>query len=446
MDPIIWIIIGIVAVAAVIVIICTRNNNKKTVAENIRSRESSDSYIMPHKAIATDIQQVGFPVRFELLTSLTETEESALVEIKDPKLLAKIINVIPGTLQVVTNADSLSQYQQTVQNMGQLYQVIIPRGQKLVTDRELSGAVRGFYRNNKGIKGQAHLMPVENNPAAQRIATMNIVNAAINVAALVVGQYYMTQINNQLGTINTELNKIATFQDKEYQGRIYALVAAVQKCSQFQFEIAENEELRKRELDHLKVLEDECAKLLGQANLTLKEYEKNKGLDYSDYEKLLIDAQTWCQYQQILLDVMLKVDELTYALNLGSVSREHCYSVFLPYAKQADEALIALESWHKEIGIALEIDIDASRRRRQGIEGLFWTIPALFNDDLNYKEVSKKTISMIANQSARHNTAPSNVDPDLFKEDVCLIAKDGKVYYLPTRTNGEKSSSGSDIL
>lgn len=62
---------------------------------------------------------------------------------------------------------------------------------------------------------------------------------------MIVGQYYMTQINNQLGEINSELDKIATFQDKEYQSRIYALVAAVQKCSHFQYEIMEDEEQRR---------------------------------------------------------------------------------------------------------------------------------------------------------------------------------------------------------
>lgn len=42
----------------------------------------------------------------------------------------------------------------------------------------------------------------------------------------------MTQINDQLGEINSELDKISTFQDKEYQSKVYALVAEVQKCSQ----------------------------------------------------------------------------------------------------------------------------------------------------------------------------------------------------------------------
>ena len=105
--------------------------------------------------------------------------------------------------------------------------------------------------------------------------------------------------------------------------------------------------------------------------------------------------------------------------------------MFLPYAKQADEALKALESWHKETGVALEIDLDASRRRRQGVEGFFMNIPALFKDELHYKVISKSTVSMIEKQSTGQHTSVSNSDPDLFREDVRLIAKDGKLYYLP---------------
>ena len=250
------------------------------------------------------------------------------------------------------------------------------------------------------------------------------------------GTQPMTQINDQLGEINSELDKISTFQDKEYQSKVYALVAEVQKCSQFQIETVENEELRKRELDHLKDLEHECAQLLGQANLTLKEFEKKKDLDYSSYEKLVAEAQTWYQYQQILLEVMLKIEEMTYALNLGKVSKENCYSMFMPYSKQADGALKALESWHKEIGLALEIDLDASRRRRQGLEGFFMNIPALFNDDLHYRDVSKRTVSMITGQRTGQHTATGHNDTDLFQEDVRLIAKDGKLYYLPEVNHG----------
>ena len=197
-----------------------------------------------------------------------------------------------------------------------------------------------------------------------------------------------------------------------------------------QREIAETEQ-------SLKSLEQECAQLLGQANLTLKEYEKKTGLDYAGYEKLVAEAQVWYQYQQILLDVMREIGELSYALNLGAVSRENCSAMFLPYARQADEAQEALKAWHRKTGAALEIDLDENRRRLQGVEGFFMNIPAIFNGKLHYRELPERTASMIAKQSAGQRSTALQHETDRFQKDVCLIVKDGKLYYLPEEQEKE---------
>ena len=373
----------------------------------------------PAEAVTEDPGPAAQGVRFEELSTLTEAEAAALVEIKDPSLLAKIDNALSGTLQILGNTAAVGEYREAVKAAGQLYRAILPKG-----------AVRGIYQGAKGVKTPATLVPVEGNPVSG-LAAMNVASAGMSASAMVVGMYYMKQVNDQLGQIGGELDRIAAFQDREYQSRVYALVAQVQKCSQFQAEILESEELRKRELDHLKSLEQECAQLLGQANLTLKEYEKKTGLDYAGYEKLVAEAQVWYQVQQLLLDVMLEIGELSYALNLGAVSRENCSAMFLPYARQADEALEALKAWHKKTGAALEIDLDENRRRRQGVEGFFMNIPAIFNQKLHYRELPERTASMIAKQSAGQQSTALQHETDRFQKDVCLIVKDGKLYYLP---------------
>lgn len=369
----------------------------------------------PAEAVTEDPGPAAQGVRFEELSALTEAEAAALVEIKDPRLLAKIDNALSGTLQILGNVGALEEYREAVKAAGKLYRAILPKG-----------SLRGMH----GIKTPAKLVPVEGN-LGSGLAAMNVASAGMSASAMVVGMYYMKQVNDQLGQIGGELDRIAAFQDREYQSRVYALVAQVQKCSQFQAEILESEELRKRELDHLKSLEQECAQLLGQANLTLKEYEKKTGLDYAGYEKLVAEAQVWYQVQQILLDVMLEIGELSYALNLGAVSRENCSAMFLPYARQADEALEALKAWHRKTGAALEIDLDENRRRRQGVEGFFMNIPAIFNQKLHYRELPERTASMIAKQSAGQQNAALQHETDRFQKDVCLIVKDGKLYYLP---------------
>lgn len=372
------------------------------------------------------------PVKFDDLPALTEIEETRLVEIKDEKLFARIDNAVPGTLQIVANTGAVKAYREASKSAGQLYQAIIPQGAVLDQSRAMEGAFRGTYREvANSIKGQANWVAIDNS-AANKLAVMNVANAVMGTAAMVVGQYYMTQINGQLEDINAGIEKIADFQQNEFKSKVYALVAEVQKSSTFQLEIIEDAELRNRELMHLKALEHECAQLLGQTNLSLKDITENNGVDYSKYEKLIGEAEIWYQYQQILLEIMYKISDLSYTLNMGTVSRDSCYALYLPYAKQSERELIRLNDWHKENTERLQISVDERRRKRQGVEGFFMGALGLINDDFNYKKMSTRTVSLIEHQSEGDSVIKSIKETDLFQENVRLIAKEGKLYYLPS--------------
>ena len=51
---------------------------------------------------------------------------------------------------------------------------------------------------------------------------------------MVVGQYYMTQINAELGEISDGISKVSDFQDNEFRSRVFSLVAHVKKIDDFQ--------------------------------------------------------------------------------------------------------------------------------------------------------------------------------------------------------------------
>lgn len=327
MDPLVITVICIVFVAAVAAGVYFVMRNRKGNA--IMEEKGQGTIAAKNNAELANLDKAEMTIRFEDLPALTEEEETRLVEVNDNKLLARIDGAIPGTLQAVANAGAIHNYQKAVQSAGQLYQAVIPKGAVLTNSKAMEGAVRGFYRGADGIKGHANLVAVDGNMGGG-LAAMNVANAVMGVASMVVGQYYMTQINDRLDSITDGMDKIAGFQDNEYKSKVYALVAEIQKCSTFQVETMENEELRNRELAHLKNLEHECAQLLGQANLTLQDYAKKSGLDYEKYEKYVGEANSWYQYQQILLEIMGKIGELTYALNLGAVSKENCYAMYLP--------------------------------------------------------------------------------------------------------------------
>ena len=92
----------------------------------------------------------------------------------------------------------------------------------------MEGAVRGFYRGVDGIQGHANLVAVEAQKGTAVVT--NSVAAVMGVASMVVSQYYMTQINAELGVINNQISQILDFQNNEYRSRVFSLVAHVKNC------------------------------------------------------------------------------------------------------------------------------------------------------------------------------------------------------------------------
>lgn len=252
----------------------------------------------------------------------------------------------------------------------------------------------------------------------------------MGVASMIVGQYYMTQINAELGVISDGISQIQNFQDNEYRSRVFSLVAHVKKIADFQTEILENDELRLSKIAQLDSLEEECTKLLGQANLTLAGFAKKSGLNYDGYEKALGNAQNWFMYQQSLLEILYKISDLRYTLHLGTVSREQCMALLPTYSKQVSDTQTRLTAWHEGIADRLGIEADESRRKRAGFDGVIHFIPGLFNDNLNFRGIEEKTASMITAQKAGHVCTHKIDKSELYAEDVQLISKDGKIYYL----------------
>lgn len=381
-------------------------------------------------------------LQFEESLPLSDEEEQRIVKIEDTRLLAEIDRAIPVAAHAAVNADAAAKvgkaveaHNKAAESAGQLYRAIIPKGTELADSQAMEGAKRGIFHAERGIKGHANLVPVEQQQIdpnlGQELAAANVAGSVMNIASLVVGQYYMAQINGRLESVEEGIGKISEFQNVEYRSAVYALVAAVKKSSTFRFEVMENDELRIRELSYLKERENEYAKLLGHANITIEQISKKRGLDFDGYEAAVRTADSWWQYQQVLLQVMTEIAELTYTLNRGALSRENSYALLLPYASQAESSFKKLSAWHGDYMSKLEIDTKSSRRRRQGIDAALHAIPALFEDDFHYKEISSRTTKMIRRQRRSTSTAETVDELDLYQEDVTLIMKDGAMYYLP---------------
>ena len=309
---------------------------------------------------------------------------------------------------------------------GGIYQVIIPSGVKLDKSREMANAFRGSYRGAKSpIQGNANLNPVNDLFVTSQAAS--IVNVAMNVGSMVVGQYYMFEINSKLENIDKSINKILDFQDSEYKSKIMSLNSNIKELTKFQSEVLGNNELRKVKINKLESLEETSIQLLGQANIQLDHF-KNAD-NFKQYQQEIKDADKWHKYQLLLLEILYQIDNLKYVLNLGRVSNEQCFNQYYTYYQMCEEVIGKLNKWHEDAIKKFEIDLDERRRKRQGVEKIIFKLPSLVKEDWGYKKVDKKTVKMISNQSTAIKLTPEY--NDLFNEEVVLVHKDGKVYYLP---------------
>lgn len=373
-------------------------------------------------------------VKVEECTALTKEEENRLVEIKDKEILSRIDGIIPKTIQIAANTAVVNSFHKAASS-GQLFQISFPSGATgtLARSKTMNGAFKGFLNGADGkITSHVDLVPMEKSVGAG-LAAVNVVNAVMAVAAMVVGQYYMTQINNQLESISQEIGKIADFQKTEYESRVNAIVGRLKHCATFQVEIMEKDDLRNRELSNLEKVEDECNTLLIQANSMLRKIAASgTKTDYDSYEKKVREANYWYQFQQKLLVIMGMIGDLTYTLNLGAVTKKKCYDMYLDCETEVNKVLSDLADWHNLTAEELGIEKDKLRRKKQGVVGIIMTVPALFNEKYHYKAISNQTAEMINNQIGMYPMMNPYENKDLFQEDVRLIAKEGKLYYLPS--------------
>ena len=217
--------IGIVIAVAIAagIIIYTKFNKREAIPSGDLVSVSTTS---GKDELAEIHQENELIIQMEMLPAEAINDETKLVEITDSKVLAHVNNLIPGLAQAGNAVNNAAQAVQAA-NGEVLYRAVIPAGAKLTNSKAMEGAVRGIYHGADGIKGHANLVAVEAQKGTAVVA--NTAAAAMGVASMVVGQYYMTQINAELGVISDGISQIQDFQDNEYRSRVFSLVAHVKK-------------------------------------------------------------------------------------------------------------------------------------------------------------------------------------------------------------------------
>lgn len=356
--------------------------------------------------------------KIESLPTDINLDEKPIHEILDQNVVAKLDALVP---QIVQN------FNNPLKNLvkeGNLYQVIIPNGAKLYDSKELQGAFRGGYKINNKLAGQANLIPVDVNTISNTVAEV------MNISSMVVGQYYMAQIDTKMAEMQEGIDKIYDFQQTEFKSRIMALIGKVGNISKFNIEIIENDELRKRSLDDLNRYRDDAVELLQQVNLTIENIvSKGHNSEFNKYQESIDDLDRLISFQQYLLSILEEIGRLIYLLNKGTVSSDHCYSLYNIYIEQSTDARNLINQWHDESIKTFALDLDNKRYAKQGIEALVFEIPGMIFNDWKYNEIPDSVITQIYKQ-LDNSLEIKNTTENLLEKETKIISKDGKYYYL----------------
>lgn len=130
------------------------------------------------------------------------------IEVNDIKSLSVISKVSSdGSVNPIERADSLIGLASDILEAAEgskLFKVEVPDGfnlNDLIASKKGDGTLRALVRDQKGLNGDVSLRPKALNPA-------QLASVGLSAAAMVVGQAYMTEINDKLEKIDEKLDTV----------------------------------------------------------------------------------------------------------------------------------------------------------------------------------------------------------------------------------------------
>ena len=386
-----------------------------------KKKEKESNEIVPTRQLAIAEEDKGLSVLLESLPATFDESHRRLIEITEPAVLARIDALIPSAGMASVNVGNIVR-----QSKETLYKVVLKNGGKLVDSKTMEGAKRAMVMGKNGIAENANLLAVEPDKAGM---ITNAGACVFSVASMVVGQYYMQQIDSKLSVIAENIDKIIENLEIQYKSRVSSLIQSVYDVSKFQISSIDKEELRNRELDNIQDLRKECQTLLSEAELEIESVLGSDSATYDQYAKKINDLEKWSKYQELLIQLLYQINNLDFTLYLGAKTKEHCFGSFELHVKKYDDLHEKIIVWHKENCDKFKIDINEARRKRTGLLAILEKPIGLVNERWNYKAIPCETVGLIKEQTEKAQSIQYNQE-NPFAENVEIVINGDKKYYL----------------
>lgn len=440
MDSLVVVIVLVTIILLVSLGIVLFRRKKELSTENSGIQITTGSSISPKRASIEEVPDPSFQIQVQKLNDLNELDQTKLHEIADTSVLARLSATIPlatnlcSAVSGIKNVENINAVSDSLKGMTDMFKVIIPRGQQLTKSTTIlpgdEQAYRAFTTSGGKITGHANLVKMEAPQVDQVSNIANLGAVAMNLASFVVGQYYMSEINSKLEKMSADISKIADFQQKEFKSRILALIASVGKISKFSIDIVENDEVRERKLTALDRLEEETVRLLQQVNLSIDEITKsNEDVNYEAYQEKANELALLSNYQEMLMMTLEEISKLNYLLERGRVTPEMSYELYRKYEQQSSQTREKLVQWQSAKINHFQIDLENHRRSKKGIESVISKPMTLIDERWHYHEIDLEFNGVLSRLQDRPESDIKQLD-DVYDNDVSVVIRDGKYFYL----------------
>ncbi len=408
------VIIIVLFFISVILFFSVRNNAKKIIShakENIVLKDNKDNYF-PSIQIIED-------------NKIIPSEKNKIIDSNIKNAIGTIDNMLPksaiignniknGT-ELLTNKRAFfsalkngTENMQSVGNTGRVY------GNQMIKDKSTNRML--FNKQTEFTKEDALIKSAGKNA---------LVNAGFNTASMIVGQYYMNEINNKLEDIQNDISEISNYLDSEYKGKVMHIISKLKEITDNKIKILNNEFSTEKRYDEIIDIEKDCTILLGQANDEIKKNIPDEDIEYNKYERVLKNISKWFPRQQLLQQLLLEIGNLRYVLACGNETSALSHTQYNIYLEQTNFVNLQLENLHIKMNKEYGIDIKKSRRNGKFFEIRRNTIGKI-KEDWAYDKLDNSMVDMIVNQTNIKKFIPYIKDK---QDEVIKIQKHNGEYY-----------------
>ena len=330
-----------------------KNNQNNFVIENeeqnsLALKEENESYFPAIQIIENN--------------SIVPSEKYKIKNEVVKSTLSKIDNVAPKTSSIISSSKNVMEL---AKNGKVLFSASVEDANKM-----LNAGGNKFYgtqiskvpgKNKNLFTGQTKF--TKETGLTKDLTKQQITNVGMNAASMVVGQYYMSEINDKLEDIKDSINSISNFQDSEYLSKLLHTCSKINEITENQNDILANKEARKNAYNDIKDIETKCAELLGQANIQIGKNITDTELNAKQYFEKVKTIEEWYKRQQATQELLLKIGDLRFTLANGSEKSNLSHKQFNNYLDTINKINNQLELWHNNYINKLGIDIDKNRKK-----------------------------------------------------------------------------------